>query len=439
MDQLTGSLSFLVGFYAPRFRPEVFRMFRLMLGAWIVCLGRRTVSRIWETTGRSQHHHHSAAFRLFSQAVWNWDEVCRILIMQIVASLLPGTEVWLVVDDTLCHKRGGRVAFGGVFLDPVLSSKKKKVFRYGNNWVTLGIIVKLPFRNDRYYCLNVLWRVFEKQGDKPKAQHRSKSQLAAEMIEKIAAWLPGSTLRVVADVAYIGQYLLKNRPHNVELIGPIRGDAALTEPCPPDSGRRKKGERLPKPQDILEGDDSRWPAETILFSHLKGEKELTIKVVRKVCWYHASGSKQVMLVLIRDPKKEWRDEYLLSTDTSLSVQEVLAGYCRRWSVEVAYADTKGMLGFHEPEVWCSRSVQRVHPMAWFVGSFVVLWYALHGACHTTPQRHRPWYKHKPEVTFADMLATCRYQLWENWLANSATAEELDERRAWLMEYLATAA
>ena len=439
MDQLNGSLSFLVGMYGPSFRPEVFRMFQLMLGAWIVCLGRRTVSRVWETTGHSQHVDHSAAFRLFSQAVWNWDEVCRILILQIYAALLPAAEVWLVVDDTLCHKRGGRVAFGGMFLDAVLSTKKKKVFRYGNNWVTLGIVVKLPFREDRYYCLNVLWRVFEKQGNKPRAQHRSKSQLAAEMIEKIAGWLPGSTLRVVADVAYIGQHLLKNRPSNVELIGPIRGDAALTEPCPSDSGKRKKGERLPTPQDILGGDDSRWPEETICFSHLKGEKELTIKVVRNVCWYHAAGPASVMLVLIRDPKGEWRDEYLLSTDTSLSAQDVLAGYCRRWSVEVAYADSKGMLGLHEPEVWCASSVQRAHPVAWFVGSLVVLWFAMHGAGHKTPQRHRPWYKHKPEVTFADMLATCRYQLWENWLKNSASDAELDERRAWLMEFLATAA
>jgi hypothetical protein len=439
MDQLNGSLSFLVGFYSPYFRPEVFQMFRLMLGGWIVCLGRRTVSRVWESTGRSQYQDHSAAFRLFSEAVWNWDEVCRILILQILATLLPGCEAWVVVDDTLCHKRGGCVAFGGMFLDAVLSTKKKKIFRYGNNWVTLGLVVQLPFRADRYYCLNVLWRIAEKQGDKPRAQHRSKPQLAREMIEKIAGWLPGTTLRVVADVAYIGRHLLKNRPQNVEFIGPIRSDAALTEPCPANSGRRKKGERLPTPQEILNGDDSRWPTEAIRFMHLKGEKELAVKVVRNACWYDVAGPAPLMFVLIRDPQGEWRDEHLLSTDASLSVQEILAGYCRRWSVEVAYADSKGMMGFHEPEVWCSNSVQRAHPMAWFVGSLVVLWYVLHGECHPTPQRHRPWYKHKPEVTFADMLATCRYQLWETWLANSTSDAELAERRAWLMEFLATAA
>ena len=68
MDQLTPSLAVLVAIEAGCFRAEVFQMFCSMLGAWIVCLGRRTISRVWETTGRSRWEDHSAAFRLFSEA-----------------------------------------------------------------------------------------------------------------------------------------------------------------------------------------------------------------------------------------------------------------------------------------------------------------------------------------------------------------------------------
>ena len=440
MNQLTSSLSALVGIYAGCFRAEVFRMFRYMLGGWIVCLGRRTISRVWETTGLSQDHDHSAAFRLFREAVWNWDEVGRLLILDIVAHLVPGMQVWLVVDDTLCHKRGGHVAFGGIFLDAVLSTAKHKIFRFGNNWVTLGVVVQLPFRPDRYYCLNVLWRVCEKRGAKAKHEHRTKPQRAAEMIGKIAAWLPGHKLHVVADVAYVGQHLLKDRPSNVNVVGPLRWDAALTEPLKPSaSKRRKKGDRLPTPREILKGDDARWPWETICLATPKGEKDLQVKVVRNLCWYTAAGAEQVMLVLVRDPAGKWRDEALLSTDQTLTAAEVISGYCRRWSVEVAYADGKGWLGFHEPGVWCASSVERAHPLAWFVGSLVVLWYVLFGQQEPTPQRHRPWYRHKPAVTFADMLGTCRYHLWRDWLSKSGSQAELEQRSAWLLEYLATAA
>ena len=106
MDKLIPSLFALVAIEHQCFRAEVYEMFRSMLGGWIVCLGRRTISRVWETTGRSGSEDHSAAFRLFSEAVWNWDEVCRLLILEIVMQLLPGSKVWLVVDETLCHKTG---------------------------------------------------------------------------------------------------------------------------------------------------------------------------------------------------------------------------------------------------------------------------------------------------------------------------------------------
>jgi hypothetical protein len=440
MDQLTPSLSLLVAIDAGCFRAEVFAVFRVMLGGWICCLGRRTISRVWETTGLSQTQDHSAAFRLFSQAVWNWDEVCRLLLLDLVAHLVPGTEVWLVVDDTLCHKRGGHVAFGGIFLDAVLSTAKHKVFRYGNNWVTLGVVVSLPFRPDRYYCLNVLWRVSAKRGAKTKAEHRTKPQLAAEMVHLIARWLPGRKLRVVGDVAYVGQPLLKDRPSNVDIVGPIHWKAALSEPLSsPPPPRRKQGARLPSPQVMLPAHDPRWPVEKLRLVYPGGEKELEVKVVRDVCWYPAAGPRPLLLVLVRDPAGQWRDEALLSTDLTLTAEQVIAGYCRRWSVEVAYADSKGFLGLHDPEVWCANSVERAHPMSWYVGSLVILWYTLFGRDEPTPQRHRPWYTQKPEITFADMLATCRYHLWQHWLAKSASRAEWEQRSAWLLEYLATAA
>ena len=133
MDQLTPAFRSLLAPLAPCFRPEVFATFCLMAAAWIVCLGRRTISRVWETTGQAPHRHHAAAFRLFSQAVWNFDDLARVLLVRLLAAFVPGSRVWVVVDDTLCHKRGAKVAFGGIFLDAVLSSRKHQIFRFGVN------------------------------------------------------------------------------------------------------------------------------------------------------------------------------------------------------------------------------------------------------------------------------------------------------------------
>jgi len=440
MDQLIPSLEVLLEPLAVVFREEAFNMFCLTIGAWIVCLGRRTISRVWETTGQSETRDHSAAFRLFSAAVWNWDEVCRILILAIVAQLVPGMRIWLVVDDTLCHKRGAKVAFGGILLDAVLSTRKHKVFRFGNNWVLMGIIVQLPFRKDRYFCLPCLWRIYEKRGKKSRSAHRSKSQLAAELVNQFAGWFPGRKIQVVGDCAYVGQHLLKNRAANVEVIGPIRWDAALSRPLTLGTGgRRKKGERLPTPKQML-ADNRRWPAQDMKIAFPKGKRRLQVKVVKNVCWYQAAGPQSVQLVLVRDPKGEWRDEALLSTDQTLTAKEVIRGYCRRWSVEVAFCDSKQMLGFHDPQVWCPNSVQRAAPMSWFIGSLVVLWYVTAGHKGEQARRHRPWYDNKPEPTFADMLGACRLHLWRHWLSEGrGSRADIKAKSDWFLEYVATAA
>jgi hypothetical protein len=108
-------------------------------------------------------------------------------------------------------------------------------------------------------------------------------------------------------------------------------------------------------------------------------------------------------------------------------------------VEVAYCDSKQLLGFHDPMVSCAFSVQRAHPMAWLVGALVVLWYAQTGQHEEKALRPRPWYKDKVEPTFQDMLATCRLHLWRNWLNAPGAPEEVEQRVQWLLHYLSTAA
>ena len=432
MDQLIPSLAHVLAPVAVAFRAEAYAMFTQMTVAWIVCLGRRTLSRVWETTGQSRHRHHAAAFRLFSQAVWNWDEVMRVHLVHLLKVFIPGLRVWLVVDDTLCHKRGAKVAFGGIFLDAVLSSRNHKILRYGNNWVLLGLIVSMPGRRDRYFCIPLLWRVFEKQGTKSKKEHRTKTVLAAEMVKTVASWLPHYEILVVADSAYIGKALLRDRPKNVQIIGPMCWRAVLTEVAA--SGTH----RLPSPAAILQ-DDRCWPSQTRVFEFVDGTKRrLEVKTV-ECRWETVAGEGMVKVVLLRDPKGEWREEALVSTDAQMADWELVRGYCRRWSIEVAIGDAKGLLGFHDPCVWKAESVQRAAPMAWYTGMLVMLWYAVEGRTQPIAQRHRPWYP-KELITFSDMLSTLRLSLWNDWWSKRGDKNSANgSSEEWLLEYLATSA
>jgi hypothetical protein len=167
------------------------------------------------------------------------------------------------------------------------------------------------------------------------------------------------------------------------------------------------------------------------------EKTLSVKVIQEVCWYSVTQQRPLQVVLVRDPDQKWRDEYLLSTDQQLSPAEVILGYMQRWSVEVCYWESKQLLGLHDAQVWSELAVQRTHPMAWFVGGLVLVWYAKYGMQEDLVEAAAPWYTDKKSPSFADMLATCRRHLWQHWYAEAAP-EEQKELLDWLFDYISTA-
>jgi DDE superfamily endonuclease len=423
MDQLIPSLAALVEAFRDGFHPQVFPTFQALIAGWLVCLGPHTLSAVWQATGLAARRHHDTAYAVFHSAAWDWDDMGIVLATLILTHLVPGGVVWVAVDDTLCHKRGAKVAFGGIFLDAVLSSKRHKTLRFGLNWVVLGIAVPIPMRTDRYFCLPVLWRLCRKKGQ---SGYKPRPQAAAELARKLAEANPDRTFWLVGDSAYVNAAVLQGRPANLQVVGPLHWKAALFgRPDPPVEGqrgrRRKKGQRLPTPKAMIE-DTTTYPAELLEIAFPRRTRELRVPVIRDILWYRGSKTDPVAVVLVRDPLGQWRDEALVTTDPSASAAFVIQGYCRRWSVELAFFDSKQHLGLHDPRVRSERSVERAHPMAWFLESLVIVWYCVEGHRGSQVERERPWYTTKITPTFTDMLGAIRLQMWEHEIYGESGAE-----------------
>jgi hypothetical protein len=447
VEHLTVSLAELLGQFAGCFaRPESFAVFQPVVAAWVLCLRCRTLTEVWQLTGLGPKMHYDAIYSLFASAKWDWDELGVLLCLLLLNHLAPVGLVSIAVDDTLCHKRGKKIAFGGIFLDPVLSTRSRKILRFGLNYVVVALVVHLPFRPDRYYALPVLWRVFRKKGEQG---HRKRTELAAGLVRHLALAIPCRSFCLVADCAYINAAVLADLPDNVVVIGPLSKKAALyLPPLPKLPGQRgaprKKGRRLPTPGQLLEKpglleelavqhaeefalvsslNAQGWSARQEEFTLPKLKKVLRVQTLRGVLWYHACKQKPVTVTLLHDPQAEkegkWRDEVLISIKVETTAAEMVVQYGKRWSVELAFHDSKQFLGLEDPQVRAPLSVQRAHPMAWFCLSLVILWYALNREHLDKVSRERPWYKKTVGDTFTDMLGALRLWLWRQRLFGEA--------------------
>ena len=97
MDQLIPTLVPLVDTFRDCFRAEVFQTFQTLIAGWIVCVGPRTISEVWQATGLAATRHHDTAYAVFRSACWEWDDLGIILATLILTHLVPGGVVCLDV------------------------------------------------------------------------------------------------------------------------------------------------------------------------------------------------------------------------------------------------------------------------------------------------------------------------------------------------------
>jgi hypothetical protein len=74
----------------------------------------------------------------------------------------------------------------------------------------------------------------------------------------------------------------------------------------------------------------------------------------------------------------------------MKAREILSLFSFRWSIEVTHFDCKQHLGLEDAANRKEKAVQRTAPMAMFLHSLTVVWYAIGG--HKDFQiPDRPWY------------------------------------------------
>jgi DDE superfamily endonuclease len=389
-----------------------FANFIVIASGWLLTQGTHAVTEALVVTDVAARRHHEAFHRFFSRGAWSPDLLGRWMFHRIRRALGDTDVVRVVLDDTLAPKKGPRVFGIGSHLDPVRSTKKQKVFAFGHCWITLAVLVRVPF-SPRTWALPVLFRLYRTQKDceRRRVAHRKKTELAREMLDVLASWAPGERIELAADSAYCNDTVSRGLPEQVVLFGAMRPDAVLTDPPiaherSAAGGRpRKRGRRLRSPEQIARDGRTPWKtAEAVLYG------KMTTVRFKTFCaqWYRATGVRLLRIVVVATDGGTMPYRVFFSFDATLSPVIVLESYAGRWGIEVFFREAKQLLGFADSRARKEAAVLRVAPLVGLLYSGLVVWFA--EGIHRTPLAApplRPWYPHKSGLCFHDVLRAAR--------------------------------
>jgi hypothetical protein len=120
-----------------------------------MCLSKRTEYGVFRTIqadtplSRKEQHPFDRFYNFFSRSAWTVRDLAHQVAVAVVVRLNPHGLLYLVVDDTLLHKRGKNVYGLGWFRDAVASTAKRVATASGNHWVVMGLAICIPGTSKR--------------------------------------------------------------------------------------------------------------------------------------------------------------------------------------------------------------------------------------------------------------------------------------------------
>jgi hypothetical protein len=395
-------------------QPTATRFITLLAGA-ILTTGRRTVANILRTLRHLAPGHRTDYQRVLSHAPWSALQLGCALAAFILRHFVPQGPVVLVGDDTVDGHKGPHVYGKARHRDAVRSTHCFTAWRYGHKWVVLAILVQFPFATRRW-ALPILVDLYRSPelDKREKRPHRTPAQLMARLLRLLLIRFPDRTFVFVGDGGYgtheLARFCHRHRPR-LSLVSKLHPEANLFDPPPPYGGKGRppvKGRRRRKPREAVAAvaKNKRTPLTVDWY----GGGTRSVGIVTQAAHWFKSGHGLVPLrwVFVEDRSGTHREEYLFTTDVSLSASVIIGLYCGRWNIETTFQEMRSCLGLESTRGWCQKTVLRAAPCLLGLYSVVAVLF------HQLPPQKRSGvvsWPGKVTITFSDALSAIRRWFW----------------------------
>ena len=412
---LTAEILAVLGIFSSEFSVPTWKNIQVLLMGAILCRGPRRISSILRVMGLASISNFSKYHRVLSRAEWDGLALAKILFGLLIKFLPESYPILIAVDETLERRRGKKIKAKGVYRDAVRSSQSKVVTSFGLKWECMMLIVPLPWCK-RSWALPFLTLLAPSKKSNEKAGRRHKTSLdwTRQMVKLISRWLRRPWI-LVGDGAYACMDLAAACiKQNVTLISRLRLDAQLFQF--PIIEKKKKGRKPIKGKriylkDLLVDQTQTW--QTGIVNWYGGEKK-TIEYLTFIClWYHA-GQMPVPLriVLVKTPNGKNEAETFFSTDVDLEPVKIINYFVLRWNIEVTFEETRAHLGVETQRQWSDKAIARTTPLLMGLYSIITLVaLKMNQIKKLTGMEVASWYDKNGELTFSDILALVRRDIW----------------------------
>src|SRR5947209_5486244 len=284
----------------------------------LVCLGRRTLSRIIWTNG-GQHRSWSGEYFLYSRSPWDAQQLF-IPILQQALPYCPGPLLGVAVDDTRLHKTGRCIAQASYHRDP-LSPPFHTNLMLGLRFLQASLLLPLHRSQDcdaralpiRFESVPVVKKPGKRADDQAHQhyqQERKRKNLSCHFVSMMNTLLGLCTqssgsekiLVFAGDGSFCNRTVLAGVPQGAHLIARTRKDAVLCFPAPLGSSRFYAQEKF-TPEQVRQDETLPWNTARIFYG---GQwRQIRYKQVENVLW-QGGGRRRRLRLLVFAPLPKWR-------------------------------------------------------------------------------------------------------------------------------------
>jgi len=418
------------------YEPSSRRAIRQAVGS-LVCLGRRTLSRIIWTNG-GQNRSWGSEYFLHSRCRWEPQQLFTPILEQALP-FCTGRYIGVAADDTRLRKTGRCIQQAFFQRDP-LSPHFHVNLMLGLRFLQASLLIPL-YRRSKVGTRALPIRFQEASRVKrPKrkasaeewklyraaARQYNLSQKFVTMMKdlRIALDAAGASLKILVmavDGSFCNRTVFAAAAKGVEVIARARKDAVLCFRAAAGSRRFYDTKKF-NPEHVRQDASLPWQESKLFYGGKR--RRIRFKEINPVYWQGGGRRRALRLLVVAPTPYRKRNSgryyyrqpaYLLSTDLNGHASTLLQIYFDRWQIEVNHREEKDTLGVGQAQLWNPTSVPKQPVLA--VAAYSALLLAslqAFGAERSDAYAQLPkWRRHARRPSCLDLIALLRKEMVEH--------------------------